>query len=287
MPFWQQASVTLTDPVEMTSLRFPTAPEEITSSAGTQTVSTTLDNFGTLTRPSGRRPTTYSWKCTFYGGTRFAGTYTGPTRPEGTIWTPEMARDPMWNTAPYITRPAWRPPEDIKAQLERWHDTQPKRPPLRPLELVLYSAGFPRLYKPVYIDSLDLHWRGAWGDLECEISLTEWRSPIVGLDTDEDTDEAAETAEGVPEDEPPVPWSITVQPGDSLWALAKLHLGDGARYPEIYALNSDIIGPDPNLIHPGQELLMPGGEVAIDPEPVEAGLALAFGEFVGQELGRL
>lgn len=68
-------------------------------------------------------------------------------------------------------------------------------------------------------------------------------------------------ADGVTLDTPP--WTApetrtyTVKPGDSLWAIAAEFLNDGARYPEIYALNKDIIGPDPNLIHPGQVLTLP------------------------------
>ncbi|PYI52548.1 LysM peptidoglycan-binding domain-containing protein [Paenibacillus flagellatus] len=55
----------------------------------------------------------------------------------------------------------------------------------------------------------------------------------------------------------PVPKTYAVQPGDSLWAIAKLNLGNGARWREIYDLNTGVIGPDPDLIRPGQELVMP------------------------------
>lgn len=47
-----------------------------------------------------------------------------------------------------------------------------------------------------------------------------------------------------------------VAAGDTLWDIAARHLGDGARWPEIYAANRDVI-TDPNLIHPGQELRIP------------------------------
>lgn len=44
--------------------------------------------------------------------------------------------------------------------------------------------------------------------------------------------------------------------GDCLWNIAKTHLGNGARYMEIYTLNKDIIN-NPDLIHIGQKLVMP------------------------------
>ncbi len=49
----------------------------------------------------------------------------------------------------------------------------------------------------------------------------------------------------------------TVQSGDTLWAIAARHLGDGNRWSEIYALNQDVI-PDPNVIEVGQVLRLPG-----------------------------
>jgi nucleoid-associated protein YgaU len=58
-------------------------------------------------------------------------------------------------------------------------------------------------------------------------------------------------------DNKPVPKVYTVKSGDTLWAIAKLHLGNGAKWQLIYDLNKSVIGPDPNLIKPGQKLVMP------------------------------
>ena len=58
-----------------------------------------------------------------------------------------------------------------------------------------------------------------------------------------------------------------VRPGDSLWAIAAEHSTtspDGADLPAVaralYEENLDVIGADPNLIHPGQELVLPDTE---------------------------
>ncbi|MGN6754249.1 MAG: LysM peptidoglycan-binding domain-containing protein [Intrasporangium sp.] len=63
---------------------------------------------------------------------------------------------------------------------------------------------------------------------------------------------------GVPDD------VVTVRRGDSLWSLAARHLGPGATdreialmWPHWYAVNADVIGPDPDLIRPGQQLRIP------------------------------
>ncbi len=45
-----------------------------------------------------------------------------------------------------------------------------------------------------------------------------------------------------------------VQEGDSLWKIAASQLGSGAEWNQIYELNKDLIGSNPNLIKPGTEL---------------------------------
>ena len=55
---------------------------------------------------------------------------------------------------------------------------------------------------------------------------------------------------------PRVP-AVRVAPGDTLWDIAARRLGAGASWPAIYALNRDVIGPDPGVITPGQRLVLP------------------------------
>lgn len=57
---------------------------------------------------------------------------------------------------------------------------------------------------------------------------------------------------------------VVVQPGDSLWSLAAAALGPGAgdaevtaEWHRIHRLNRHTIGSDPDLIHPGQRLVLP------------------------------
>ncbi|TKT81109.1 tetratricopeptide repeat protein [Aquamicrobium sp. LC103] len=60
---------------------------------------------------------------------------------------------------------------------------------------------------------------------------------------------AVETASAVPS-------RHTVQPGQSLWSIAREVLGDGNRYQELLRLNPQLRG-DPGRIVPGQELNLP------------------------------
>ncbi len=49
--------------------------------------------------------------------------------------------------------------------------------------------------------------------------------------------------------------NYAVKSGDSLWALAKRYYGDGSKYSLIASANPDITNP--NLIYPGQVLVIP------------------------------
>ncbi|PZS37068.1 MAG: hypothetical protein DLM58_00210 [Pseudonocardiales bacterium] len=60
------------------------------------------------------------------------------------------------------------------------------------------------------------------------------------------------------------PRTVVVRPGDSLWAIAAAHLGPGvapgrtaAAWPRWYSANRAVIGADPDLIRPGQQLRPP------------------------------
>lgn len=72
------------------------------------------------------------------------------------------------------------------------------------------------------------------------------------------TTDPADTAEG-----------YVVRPGDTLWGVAAAHLPAGAteaevaaEWPRWWAANRDVVGPDPDLIHPGQVLQRPVDDTA-------------------------
>lgn len=87
-------------------------------------------------------------------------------------------------------------------------------------------------------------------------------SPKWATNTNTASPQAAPAVEApapVVEQAPPAPAApavvtYTVQSGDSLWAIAESHYGDGNRYNDIAAANG-ISNPD--LIHPGQVLTIP------------------------------
>ncbi|MBX6323142.1 MAG: LysM peptidoglycan-binding domain-containing protein, partial [Rhodospirillaceae bacterium] len=52
---------------------------------------------------------------------------------------------------------------------------------------------------------------------------------------------------------------VVVQPGNSLWRIARRTLGDGIRFTAIYDANKSQIA-DPDLIYPGQVFVVPSPE---------------------------
>ncbi|HEV8074437.1 MAG TPA: LysM peptidoglycan-binding domain-containing protein [Candidatus Acidoferrum sp.] len=58
---------------------------------------------------------------------------------------------------------------------------------------------------------------------------------------------------------------IRIQPGDSLWKLARRHLGSGSRWNELLAANPAI--SDPNRIQPGAMLVFPATELRSRVQP--------------------
>ena len=104
---------------------------------------------------------------------------------------------------------------------------------------------------------------GEEGDKYVSLQLLEYRdfgkrpSAVVITPT------PAETVIAVVKKEEPAPpvnpksnGTHVVQPGDTLWAIAKKYYGDGNQYPKIYNANKDKI-KNPNLIYPGQKLVIP------------------------------
>jgi LysM repeat protein len=87
---------------------------------------------------------------------------------------------------------------------------------------------------------------------------------------------------------------VVVDPGDSLWSISSEELRPNATPQQIaagaeriYALNREQIGPDPNLIFPGQRLLVPssasGRSAGTEPPARKAAEAASVGDEAGRQ----
>lgn len=67
------------------------------------------------------------------------------------------------------------------------------------------------------------------------------------------------TETGTSEAAPPAQVTVTVQPGFTLWGIAKQNFGEGVLYVQLYEANRDKIR-NPDLIYPGQIFTIPTGD---------------------------
>ncbi len=86
---------------------------------------------------------------------------------------------------------------------------------------------------------------------------------VVGEPTGEETTAAASPSAPAPAmsveapgAQPPRPRIVTVQPGATLWAIARDNLGKGVMYVQVFDANRDKIR-NPDLIYPGQVFTVP------------------------------
>lgn len=72
---------------------------------------------------------------------------------------------------------------------------------------------------------------------------------------------AATGTAGIPVARPTAPDTYVVRAGDSLWSIARAHPTPDtdveSRWRAIWRHNHDVVGDDPDLIHPGQALRLP------------------------------
>ena len=152
--------------------------------------------------------------------------------------------------APYVTGNIMTPIEAVRA-------IQAARDEQKPVRLLMTGTDLDVNFRAC-IDNFDYEERaGEPGDIYYSIALTEWRDFSARRVVFEEG--TARQEEPGRAGEPLTPDSYTVVSGDCLWMIAKSFYGDGARWPELYEANRELIGSNPNLIYPGQVLAIPQG----------------------------
>lgn len=117
-----------------------------------------------------------------------------------------------------------------------------------PCRLLIPEAG---INVWVVVSAHDTSLRGGEpGDVYFDVTFRTWREAKMRSIGGSAKSTAGRT------DAKPVPKVYVVKAGDTLTAIAKLQLGDGGKWRTIYDKNKAVIGKDPNLIVPGQKLVM-------------------------------
>jgi len=99
---------------------------------------------------------------------------------------------------------------------------------------------------------------GEPGDIYYDLTCRTWREVKVRTTTgQQQSTTGAVNTPRTRSDTKKVPVTLIVKPGDSLWKIAKLQYGDGSKWKQIYENNASVIGKDPNMIYPGQKIVLP------------------------------
>ena len=122
------------------------------------------------------------------------------------------------------------------------------------------SDGFVRVYlndQPVL--TIPVEKDGSWSTPLVDIDAGVYRLRVDEITADGDVTSRVETPfqreeVEIAADAPPT--AVTVQPGSTLWAIARDRFGAGAEYVRVYEANRDLIR-DPDLIYPGQVFALP------------------------------
>lgn len=159
------------------------------------------------------------------------------------------------HSAPYVTGTVTEPIEIVRTIEESRSNAKPIR--------FLITGTDLDINLRFGIDSFDYEERaGEVGDIYYQIKLVEW----VDYSPKKIVLQSAAALEKEPKraGSPTQPKSHTVAKGDCLWSIAQKLLGDGSRYPELYAANKSEIdahnkgtGNPKYTIYPGQVFKLP------------------------------
>ncbi len=178
----------------------------------------------------------------------------GPVNPQEISFDSFLPRDYDESFCNYVNLDK---PEDTIERLLFWmgRTAQNIQRAASPLRVTVTGTQFSQI---MVITDLQHSFVGGEPDaVYFSISLRQWRRQRVRV---EESGDETSTAPA-PTDERPEPpltgETYTVVKGDTLWAIAKRFYGDGSKWPTIYEANKEVIGANPNLILPGQVLVIP------------------------------
>lgn len=141
-------------------------------------------------------------------------------------------------------------PTDIHNLLERW---KRERKPIR----FVVTGTIVNFDVTIRDFTVEPERAGSPGDLYFSMTLKEYRHFTV-----KKVNEANGKAKATKGNERPAPppsksTKYSVKKGDSLWKIAAREYGDGNQWRKLYDANKSVVGKNPNLIYPGQKLVIP------------------------------
>ncbi|QIG62535.1 LysM domain-containing protein [Sporosarcina phage Lietuvens] len=141
-------------------------------------------------------------------------------------------------------------PHDWVTQIEKWRDTR--------YNIRLIIAGTPVSIPCLVTEfTIEPERAGSPGDVYYTMTMTEYRAPQIRML--ENKKKPVSAAAKRPAASTKKKKTHTVVRGDSLFKIAARSdvYGSGSQWRKIYDANKKVIGKNPNLIKPGQKLVIP------------------------------
>ena len=191
---------------------------------------------GDVKVPSGTVPDTISWNATFPGASR--------------------------KKEPYVKKNIWQSPQDYIKKITSWRNAKTK------VNVQVVGAG---INLDCSIEKFNGKFSGGHGDFIYDIQFVKYQKIEITAVPPSKSGKSGKgkSGKGRPDSKKkkkqtsksnPKTRTYTVKRGDSLWRIASMFLGNGARYGEIYRLNKRKIDSHhggPNMIWPGDRLTIP------------------------------
>lgn len=215
-------AITLTNEATRERFQFPVNPETIQIQHGRSFTEVAVINLDAVLHAGNLTPISLSWDSFF----------------------PRVYDPTLHNYRPEA-------PETSVRRLRKWLGRQgTKQVKATPLRTVVTGTYFSEV---MVVTDFGTEFRGGEpGDVYYTITLQSYRPQQIRI------------ASPAPTPSPPArptpahgAKTHTVKKGDTLWLIAKNYYGNGSLWPRIYEANKAVIGGNPNLIRPGQTLVIP------------------------------
>lgn len=163
---------------------------------------------------------------------------------------------PKHYNAGYCSYKSFKAPETIRKKIEKWRNAR------KPLQLII--TGFD-ISMPVLIEEFDCSAKaGEPGDIYYKMKLIQDVKPpstkVQPKKKKASVKNAGKKGTRAPKTSKKTVTKntkYTVKKGDCLWNISKKYYGDATKWRRIYSANKKVIGANPDLIYPGQKLVIP------------------------------